>query len=125
MTRPTVAVLGASANRRKFGNKAVRAYLQQGYDVYPVSPNGQEIEGLKVYASLADVPAPLDRITIYLPARVTIDLVDAIAAAGAKEVWLNPGAERDDLVAALKARGIQPIQACSILTLGQHPGDLD
>ena len=67
-SRPTVAVLGASANRRKYGNKSVRAHLQQGYEVFPVHPAAGEIEGLKAYPNLASVPVEtLDRITVYLP----------------------------------------------------------
>ena len=53
---PTIAILGASANRAKFGNKAVRAYRSQGYDVFPVHPSADVIEGLPVFRSVADVP---------------------------------------------------------------------
>ena len=48
MSVRTVAIVGASADRRKFGNKAVRAYLRQGWKVYPVNPNRDEIEGIRV-----------------------------------------------------------------------------
>ena len=69
---PTIAILGASADRGKFGNKAVRAFLARGYDVYPINPKGGEVEGLTVHASLAAIPADvkLDRISVYLPPAV-------------------------------------------------------
>ena len=125
MPRPAVAVVGASADRTKFGNKAVRAYRQVGYDVYPVHPKEQVIEGLKVYPTVTDIPVDLDRITIYLPPRVTVKLVGQIAAKGAAEVWLNPGAESDELLAAFRQHDIKPIVACSIMSVGLQPDDFD
>jgi predicted CoA-binding protein len=53
----TVAIIGASNDRRKYGNKAVRAYLQQGYSVYPVNPNELQIENLPVFKSIRDAMA--------------------------------------------------------------------
>ncbi|MBV8199005.1 MAG: CoA-binding protein [Acidobacteria bacterium] len=80
----TIAVLGASADRHKFGNKCVRAYRDAGYRVFPVNPAEREIEGLPVCRTLAEVPAPIDRISVYLPPALTLSLLPAIArAAGA------------------------------------------
>ena len=125
MSKPSVAILGASADRSKFGNKAVRAYLQQGYDVFPVNPKGGVIEGLTVYKSLADVPAAhLNRISVYLAPQVGLAMLDEIAAKGCDELWLNPGSESDALVAKAEALDRKPIQACSIVAVGMHPGDL-
>lgn len=125
MSKPTVAILGASADRSKFGNKAVRAHLQQGYDVYPVNPKGGQIEGLTVYAKLADVPVEhLNRISIYLPPQVGLAALDEIAAKGCDELWLNPGSESPEILAKAEALGLEPIQACSIVSLGVHPGEL-
>src|SRR5207249_7767641 len=71
----TVAVIGASNNRAKFGNKAVRAFRQQGYRVYPVNPNATEIEGLSVYQSIRDVPVRPQRVTVYLPPPVLLKIL--------------------------------------------------
>ncbi|MDC0935859.1 CoA-binding protein [Pirellulales bacterium] len=126
MSKPTAAILGASANRAKFGNKSVRAHLAQGYDVYPVNPKGGEIEGLPAFATLAEVPAErLDRISVYLPPAAGLALLPEIVAKGCDELWLNPGAESDELVAAARAAGLEPIVACSIVDVGMSPGDLD
>lgn len=124
MSPPTVAILGASADRSKFGNKAVRAFAQQGFEVFPVNPKGGEIESLPVCKSLADVPAErLDRISVYLPPHVGINLLNDIAAKGCDELWLNPGSESDQLLAAAEQRGIHVIAACSIVALGVSPAD--
>ncbi|MEN1679460.1 MAG: CoA-binding protein [Planctomycetota bacterium] len=119
---PTVAVLGASADRSKYGNKSVRAHIAQGYDVYPVNPKGGEIEGLAVYRSLEEVPAEkLDRVTIYLPPAVGVTVMEEIVAKGAGEVWLNPGADAPEVVERARELGLEPIVACSIVDLGQSP----
>ena len=122
--KPTVAVIGASADRAKYGNKSIRAHLSQGYDVYPVNPRGGEIEGLRVYTSLAEVPvAPLDRITMYVAPKVGLAMLDEIVAKGCDELWLNPGSESDELVEKAQAAGLNTIVACSIVNLGVSPHD--
>ena len=116
-----VAVIGASSNRGKFGNRAVRAYQQQGYTVVPINPHEADIEGLKTYASVLDVPGPIDMASIYLPPEIGEQIIAEIAQKGIPEVWLNPGADSDELVARAKALGIQPIVACSIVAIGENP----
>ena len=69
--KPTVAIVGASNDRTKFGNKAVRAFLRQGWDVYPVNPSATHVEGLAAYPSVSAIPLPrLDRVSFYVPARI-------------------------------------------------------
>ena len=116
-----VAVIGASNNRQKFGNRAVRAYRDQGYTVMPINPHEAEIEGLKAYASVLDVPGPIDMASIYLPPEIGEQVIAEIARKGIPEVWINPGAESDELIARARALGIQPIVACSIMSIGQNP----
>jgi predicted CoA-binding protein len=117
----TVAVIGASSNRRKFGNIAVRAFREAGYRVIPITPRESEVEGLKAYASVLDYPEPIDLATVYLPPRVGETVIEQIAQKGIKEVWLNPGAESDALVAKARTLGIRPIEACSIVGIGYSP----
>jgi hypothetical protein len=121
MSKKTVAILGASADRGKYSNKAVRAYLQQGWDVYPVNPKGGTIEGLKVFASLEEVPVKLDRVTVYLPPPVAAAALPVIAKVKPTELFINPGAESDELVAKAGGFGLEPILACSIIDLGVNP----
>ena len=122
---PTVAILGASADRSKFGNKSVRAHQQMGYTVYPVNPKGGEIEGLTAYRSLAEVPAgKLDRISMYLPPAVGLKALDEIAARGCDELWLNPGSDSPEVVEKARKLGLNVVQACSIVGVGIHPSSL-
>lgn len=117
----TVAVIGASNARGKYGNRAVRAYLRQGWTVYPVNPNEKSVEGLAAYPSLADVPGAIDRVTLYLPPALGLTVLDAIKAKAPKEFFVNPGAESDELIARAEALGLEPIQACSIVDIGERP----
>jgi predicted CoA-binding protein len=123
---PTVAILGASTDRSKFGNKAVRAFQARGYTVYPVNPKGGEIEGLAVYKSLSEIPADvkLNRISVYLPPAIGLKTLPEIAQRGCDELWLNPGSESDELVAAAEQQGLNVVQACSIVGVGMSPHEL-
>ncbi len=125
MSSPTIAIIGASADRAKFGNKAVRAFVARGYTVFPVNPRGGTIEGLTVYRSLAEVPAGrLNRISLYLPPKLSLKVLPEIASRGCDELWLNPGSESPEVVAAAQALGLEPIQACSIINVGVDPSRL-
>ena len=117
----TVAVLGASADRSKYSNKAVRAYLRQGWKVYPINPKGGEIEGLKAYSSVDQVSEKIDRVTLYLPPTVGLLALPSIAKVGPEEFFVNPGAESDELVTTAKELGLEPILACSIIEIGATP----
>ena len=116
-----VAVVGASRDRRKFGNKAVRAFLHRKYDVIPINPGGGMIEGLVTYASVLDVPRPIAMATVYVQPTVGVRLMAEIADKGIEEVWLNPGADAYAVVARARALGLDPILDCSIVGIGESP----
>ena len=121
---PSVAVIGASSDRAKYGNKAVRAYLKHGWTVYPVHPKEKTIEGARVYASIREVPAGVDRIALYVPPEVGERLVDDVAAVRPREFFVSPGTESPALIERARARGLDPIQACPIVMVGEDPSAL-
>lgn len=124
--RPTVAIIGASADRRKFGNKAVRAFAAKGFEVFPIHSTAAEIEGHTVYRSILDVPAEkLDRASLYLPPALGVGVLDEIAQKGVGELWVNPGAESDELLEKAERLGINTMFACSIVGVGVNPSTLD
>lgn len=118
---PSIAIVGASADRRKYGNKAVRAFLKGGWTVYPVNPRVDRVEGLPVFASVGDIPGPVDRVSMYVPAAVGLAMLDDIAAKAPKEFFLNPGSESPELAAAAAEKGLAPVLACSIVNIGLRP----
>jgi predicted CoA-binding protein len=115
MSKPTVAIVGASADRTKYSNKSIHAHLKAGYDVYPVNPKEATIEGLPCYKSVLDIPVPLDRISLYLPPTVGVKVLDDIAKKGCQELWVNPGAESPELMEKASAFGLNTIYACSYM----------
>lgn len=119
---PTVAVLGASRDRTKYGNKSVRAHARAGWEVFPINPQATEIEGFLAYRSLRDVPVrSLDRVTVYLPPEIGIALLDDIVSCQPREVWLNPGSENEALLSAAEKLALPVICACSIVDVGLSP----
>lgn len=121
MSRPSVVVIGASQHRHKFGNKCVRAFLHQDFDVYPVNPHAQEVEGLAACATLAEVPVVPDRISLYLPPHKTRALLAELAQLPGVEVWFNPGSANDEILAEARAVGIDVRDGCSIVDIGLSP----
>ena len=120
-----VAVVGASEDRAKFGNKAVRAFRRAGHDVVPINPRcaggARPIEGLETYRSVADVPGPLDVATLYVHPLVGEQVLEEIAAKGIPELWVNPGAESDALLRRARALGLDARLQCSILAIDESP----
>lgn len=119
--KKTVAIIGASSHREKFGNKALRAFERQGYTVLAINPNEAEVEGHKTFASVLDVPGKIDMATVYVPASVGVSVMDQLVQKGIDEVWLNPGADDDEVVDRARELGLKVIQACSIIGIGESP----
>lgn len=120
----TVAIIGASGNRNKYGNKAFRAFQQQGYTVYPVNLSETEVEGVRAYRSILDVPVRPDMISVYIPPAELLKILPDIAVKGCDELWLNPGTESPEVLAEAERLGLNAIQACSILGVGVSPHTL-
>lgn len=118
---PTIAIVGASSDRRKFGNKALRAFRNQGYTVVPIHPTEVRVEGERAYARAVDYPGVIDEASIYVAPRIGVGVMDDLAAKKVPVVWLNPGADGPEVVARAEALGLKVIVACSILGVGESP----
>lgn len=121
----TVAIIGASADRAKFGNKSVRAHARAGYHVYPVNPREAEIEGWSAVRSVRDIPpGHLDRVSLYLPQGPALAVLDDVATRDVGEVWFNPGADDPAVLTKARALGLNVVVGCSIVALGMSPEDV-
>jgi len=117
-----IMIIGASNDRSKYGNKAVRAYVRQGHTVLPVNPNESSVEGLPCFTSIAGVPGPIDRAAFYVPPAIGVGAMRQLGERkDVGEVWLNPGSESQEVLDAAAAVGIEPIQACAIVDIGEMP----
>ena len=117
------AVVGASKDRDKYGNKVLRNYVQRGRSVYAVNPaeaGGDGIEGVPTFATLADLPERVHGISIITSPKVTERIVDDAIAAGIAHLWMQPGAESGPAVARAEAAGLSVIHGgpCLLVVLG-------
>lgn len=119
-----IAIIGASKDRDKYSNKAVRAYVSGHHVVFPVNPNEREIEGLKCYSSVLDIPMDVEYASIYLPYEIGMKVADDIQKKGIKNVFLNPGADNPELLDKFNALGINALRTCSIRHIGVNPKEI-
>jgi len=120
----SIAIIGASNDRKKFGNKAVRAFIEQGWNVYPVHPTETNIEGLPVYKSVLDIPGPVDEASLYIPPPKIKQALAEIAKKGIKTVWFNPGTEDPEALEYAEELRLDHVIGCSIVGLGLDPHKL-
>lgn len=115
-------IIGASSHRRKFGNRAVRAYLRQNHEVLPVNPHEDSVEGLPCFHSALEAPGKVDRTLFYVPPQIGLQVIEDLAKRGdAGEIWLNPGAESPALIDRARQLGFEPVLDCAIVDIGERP----
>jgi uncharacterized protein len=115
LQKKRVAIIGASPERMKYGNRAVRGFLAAGYEVFPINPKYEIIEGIKCFSSIEALPQKPDIVSVYTPPVVSEKLIPAIAQSGAAEVYFNPGSENDKVKELATQYKIPAIFACSIV----------
>ena len=128
MTDPTArflaekrfAVVGASPDRTKYGNKVLRCYLQHGRDAVPVHPKETEVEGVRAYPSLSAIPGGVGAVSVITPPAVTEKVVEEAAKLGIRHVWMQPGAESEAAVRRARELSIDVIAGgpCVLVVLG-------
>ncbi len=117
--KPTVAVIGASTDPEKFSFKAVKAFVESGFEVYPVNPNATEVAGLKCYPTIGDLPVgTLDRVVLYVPGTVGMQVLDELAQLAVGEIWASPGADDPAVLAKARKMRLPIYQVCSLDQLG-------
>ena len=106
------AVVGATNNKDKFGCKIYNRLVKAGYEVYPVNPGITEINGAKCYPSLEEVPVTPEVVNVVVPTKIAVETVKSAAEKGTKIVWLQPGADKPEVVQAAEEAGLEVIQDC-------------
>lgn len=114
------AVVGASTNRDKYGNKVLRTYIQADRPVFPINPRATEIEELTAFADLSSVPQDIHGVSIITPPAITEKVVEEAGRLGIKHLWMQPGAESEAAVSRAEELGINVIggDACLLVVLG-------
>ncbi|MEI6426654.1 MAG: CoA-binding protein [Candidatus Absconditabacteria bacterium] len=110
------AVIGASANTEKYGNKTFLDLFDAGYKVYAVNNRDTtDIEGNKVYPKLTDLPVRIDVVIFVVPPEVTERLIPVVYDMGISHVWMQPGAQSDKAIALCETLGIDCIHDACIM----------
>lgn len=109
------AVAGASTNRAKFGNKVLRCFKQNHYNVTPINPRSDKIEGLDCVKSIADLPSNINSLSIITPPQITELIVQQAITKGIKNIWMQPGAESVSAIELCKENNINIIADGSCL----------
>ncbi|TYO99261.1 putative CoA-binding protein [Geothermobacter ehrlichii] len=122
LASPAFGVVGASTKPEKYGNKVLRCYLQNGRRAIPVHPAEKEIEGQPCVASVDRLPPEVKSISIITPPQVTQKVVELAIGHGIENIWMQPGAEHPDAVAAARDAGLNVIAdgSCVLVVLGYH-----
>lgn len=112
------AVVGASENPQRYGNKIVKRLKSAMYNVLPVSPNYEKVEGIKSFASISDVSGPIDVVNFVVNPSIGMKVLDEVIEKGIKRIWLQPGTVSSKLVQKAKDNDIEVIEACILVVLG-------
>ncbi len=114
------AVVGASRDRSKYGNKVLRAYQQQKRPVFAVNPTADEVEGVAAYPDLASLPEAVHGISVITPPQVTESIIEQAGQQGISNVWLQPGSESPAAIARAEELGMNVIAGgpCALVVLG-------
>ena len=97
-----IALVGASNNRQKFGNRIYRDLRSKGYHVIPVNPKDRQIEGDRAYASIGIMEELPDIVNFVVPPLVAMKVAQEAVELGIEHLWFQPGSESDELETWLK-----------------------
>lgn len=120
LSQQTIAVVGVSRSRQEAANMIFRKLRDTGYEVFPVNPRADEVEGESCYADLSSVPARLDAVVVVTPPSATADVVRECAARGIQHVWIHRsfgrGSRSQEATEAAREAGIDLIDgACPMM----------
>lgn len=110
-----LAVVGVSRGGKKFGNAAYRELKAKGYQLFPIHPDAETIQGDKCYHDLSALPEPVDGLLIVVPPAQTEKVLEEAAAAGIERVWMQQGAESPAAIRFCEEHGISAVHGECIL----------
>ena len=112
-----VAIVGASNKLNRYSNKALKLLKEKGHVVFPIHPRLEEIDGVKVFKLLKDIPEKIDTITLYVAQNTSSMMLDDVIDVFPRRIIFNPGAENPDLFRKAQEKGIDVIDACTLVLL--------
>ncbi len=119
----TFAVVGASADESKYGNRIYRNLKGKGYKVFAINPKADPVDGDTAYTKVSQLPETPTVAVMVVPAPVGLRMLDDIKSAGTTNVWVQPGAGSDELTQALAKEGFDWLAgSCVMVTTSKRDG---
>jgi hypothetical protein len=115
MAQKKFAVIGATDNAEKYGNQVVKNLKARGYEVYPVNPRLKEVEGLKCYPALADIPVKVDVVDFVVPPGATEVILKQCKELGLNRIWLQPGSESEAAIAYCQENNMKVVHSVCVM----------
>jgi len=115
LDQKSFAVVGATDNPEKYGNRIVKNLKGRGYEVYPVNPKLEEVEGLKCYPSIAEIPVRVDVVDFVVPPKATEEILKQCKNLGLDRIWLQPGSESETAIAFCKANNLKVVHSVCVM----------
>ena len=122
LSQKTLALAGASRGGKKFGNAILRDLTARGYELLPVHPEASEIDGLKCYPSVSELPSPVGGLVVSVPPEQTEKIVQEAVASGIQNIWMQQGSESSDAIGICREHGVNEVHGECILMFAQPTG---
>jgi len=103
------AVVGSFRNESKYAYRILKTLKEKGYEVYPVNPSLREVDGLRCYPNIKEIPDSVDVVDIVTPPQITEKIVRECKEKGISKVWIQPGAESKTVIEFCKDNGIKVV----------------
>jgi predicted CoA-binding protein len=115
MAQKKFALVGATSNTGKNGYRIFKNLTRRGYEVYPVNPGLEELEGVKCYHSLADIPTKVDVVDFVVPPKVTEAILKECKRLGLDRIWLQPGSESEAALAFCRENKLKVVHDICVM----------
>lgn len=109
------AIVGATNNPQKYGYHIFKNLRNRGYEVYPVNPRLTELEGVRCYPSLADIPIKVDVVDFVVPPKVTEQILVECKRLGLNRIWLQPGSESETALAFCRDNNLKVVHGVCVI----------
>lgn len=109
------AVIGATDEPKKYGNQVFKNLRNRGYEVYPVNPRLNELDGIKCYLSLTDIPVKVDVVDFVVPPKVTEQILKECKFLGLRRIWLQPGSESEAAIAFCRDNNLKVVYGVCVM----------
>ena len=115
MAQKTFAVVGATDNPEKYGNQIFKNLKSRGYEAYPVNPKLKELDGVKCYPSLADIPVKVDVVDFVVPPEVTETIIKDCKRLDLERIWLQPGSESEAAITFCDENNLKVVHSVCVM----------